>query len=260
MSHIKELKSAILIILVLLWACFIYWLFSSGIKLTSNISLLFLSLYFAAYILIWFLQRRYPNRLIKTIHIIVGIPLILPFGLLLSAINSISLLAHVFFFAVTCFILALLIPLILTQAFGIIIEEDIVLFIGLTLGSGIAIVLYRPILRFVYFLIPFKSNRSDVLKKNFKDDLTEYVLNKENIRLIIYLGYAVYLTAYSLQLLYGDGFFFSGEINRAVYQSFLCFLAIDRVLIYSQSLKFKPSILLSKLIEPFKMDDDKEKQ
>lgn len=254
MSVKKEIKSFILILLILAWGYFVFWLLSEGINQVNSNSTIFFGLYFLLYGLSLLGYKKRPNRFFKVSYTIVSIPLLVPLAIFFSAIGSISIISHVFLFIMTCLVSSLAVPLILIRIFEIPFEDEVVQFIGLTLGTTIAIVLYRPILKLVYYLAPFQYNRSEVLDKEFKNDATEYLLNKENIRLIIYSGYSIFLIINAIELFYNFEFIFTNEKDRAVYQSFICFLALDKALIYSQGIKFRPSILLEKLVGPFRLD------
>ncbi|MEC8883956.1 MAG: hypothetical protein VYD98_04805, partial [Bacteroidota bacterium] len=61
-------------------------------------------------------------------------------------------------------------------------------------------------------------------------------------------SFFIYLIVFSFQFLQNSSVFEIAEKDRAVYQSFLCFLAFDRLLLNSKRFILMPSELLKRMI------------
>lgn len=83
------------------------------------------------------------------------------------------------------------------------------------------------------------------------DKLTDYLLSENNVRFIIYCVYVVLLLKFNYEDFEQNNLSVISQNNRAILQSFVTFIAFDRALTLLKQLEFKPSNLLSKIIESF---------
>jgi hypothetical protein len=86
------------------------------------------------------------------------------------------------------------------------------------------------------------------MKKFRLDELIAHIINKENIRFVIYISFFIYLVVYSYKMLGNSSILETSLHDKAILQSFLCFLAFDRVILNSKQVVLLPSIFLNKLI------------
>lgn len=97
------------------------------------------------------------------------------------------------------------------------------------------------------------------MKKYKLDELIEYIINRQNIRFAIYVSFFIYIFIYSFQMLENSSLFVTDLRDKAILQSFLCFLAYDRLLLNSKIVALMPSKLLNKfLISIIGKDEKKE--
>lgn len=248
----KESKSTLLVLTIIITSLVIMFFLSMGMEhlnATKSVNWVF---YFFGYVvlLIFFgwLHKKFPNKLLKYLNIGISLPLAIFSFLFQFAIPTIGLVLHIFLFGLFAFAL----PLLLIRANEyfdyITLTEQTALFINLTFATCFSVAFYKQILNFVYRFGPFRIKESKKMKKFRLDELTEYILNKENIRFIIYSSFFIYLIIFSFQYLQNSSIFEIQEKDRAVYQSFLCFLAFDRILLNSKSFILLPSEFLNKMI------------
>ncbi|MCD8401305.1 hypothetical protein G1K66_12320 [Tenacibaculum finnmarkense] len=248
----KESKSTIFVLIIIIISLVIMFLLSMGMKhlnYAKNLNWLF---YFLGYIFllifVHWLRKKFPNKMLEYIDIGISFPLAIFLLLFQFTIPSIGLVLHIFLFVLFSFAFPLLLLRINEYFDYVTLTEQTTLFINLTFATCFSVAFYRQLLSFIYQFGPFKIKNSEKMKKFRLDELTEYVLNKENIRFIIYSSFFIYLIIFSFQLLQNSSVFEIAEKDRAIYQSFLCFLAFDRILLNSNKFILLPSQLLKKMI------------
>lgn len=208
------------------------------------------------YLFNW-LEQKFPNKFLKTINFIIVLPAAIFTVLYQLTIPSITLIFNVILFL----LVSLLIPLFLIKVntyleiFNLTTSTEV--FIVLSLIAIISLTFHKQILNFLYKYGPSRLKDSKKMKKYNLEEIIEYVVNKENIRFMIYTVFFIYLVIFSFQLLQEESIFEVKEIDKAVLQSFLCFLAYDRLLLNSSRFILLPSVLLNKFLNSMAAKDDK---
>ena len=202
-------------------------------------------------------ERKFNNIFLKWASLVISFPIILIFVILQSAIPVFAIVGYSFFLV----FYSLIIPLILIgiiKYFGLLELNDVsVTFILLTLTSCIVLCFYKPFIRIVQWHGPFKP-KSEKYKDYKLDKLSDYLINRQNIRFVIYTSYFIYLFWFSTELLSDSGPSEELKHFRGIYQSFLCFLAFDRIIAYSAQMKFLPSYILNVLIKNQNNDSNRD--
>ena len=85
-------------------------------------------------------------------------------------------------------------------------------------------------------------------KRTDFNKLTDYFLSENNIKFIIYFCYFLYLLVFNLFTFQEHSFYSSPMMDRAVLQSFITFIALERLLSNLKDLDFKPSEMLKLLL------------
>jgi chromate transport protein ChrA len=227
---------------------------------TKNYNWIFYFLgYVTLLILFNWLHRKFPNKLLEYINYGISFPLSIVLFLFQFAIPTMGLIIHTTLFILLSFSLPLIL-IRLNDYFNYFnLTDQTIIFINLTFATCFSVAFYKLILNIVYRFGPFRIKSSEKIKKFKLDELTEYVLNKENIRFIIYSSFFIYLLIFSFQYLQNSSIFEIGEKDRAVYQSFLCFLAFDRLLLNSKRFILMPSELLKKMLNSIVGDEEEKK-
>tara|TARA_R110001592_G_scaffold150002_1_gene375615 strand:+ start:170 stop:895 length:726 start_codon:yes stop_codon:yes gene_type:complete len=236
---------------------------SMGIEHLNTIKSYNWIFYFLGYvgllILLGWLHKKFPNKVLEYLNYVISFPLSLILFLFQFAIPTMGLVIHTILFVLLCYIIPLTL-IRLNEHFEYLEQTDqTVIFINLTLATCISVAFYKQILNVVYRFGPFRIKSSEKIKKFKLDELTDYVLNKENIRFIIYSSFFIYLLVFSFQYFQNSSIFEIAENDKAVYQSFLCFLAFDRLLLNIKKFLLIPSELLKKMLNSIVGDEKKQK-
>ena len=254
----KESKSTLLFLIIVIISLVIMVLLSMGMEHLNNTKNYSWILYFLGYllllILVSWLHKKFPSKILKFLNTGISFPLSIFLFLFEFALPTMGLILHIFLFG----LFAIAIPLSfvrMNEYFNYLpLTEQTTLFIILTFSTCFSVAFYRHILNFIYKFGPFMVKSSEKMKKLRLDELTEYVLNKENIRFIIYSSFFIYLIIFSFQFLQNSSVFEIAEKDKSVYQSFLCFLAFDRLLLNSNRFILMPSELLKRMINSIKQN------
>lgn len=227
---------------------------------TKNYNWIFYLLgYLALLIFFNWLHKKFPNKLLEYINYAFSLPLSIFLFLFQFARPATGIIIHTILFILLSFSFPLIL-IRLNDYFNYLkLTDQTIIFLNLTFAACFSIAFYKPILNIVYRFSPFRIKSSEKMKKFKLDELTNYVLNKENIRFIIYSSFFIYLIIFSFQYLQNSSIFEIEEKDRAVYQSFLCFLAFDRLLLNSKRFILIPSELLKKMINSIVGDKEEKK-
>lgn len=257
----KESKSTLLLLIIIVISLVIIFFFSMGLERLNNSKNYDWIFCFLSYVLLliicgW-LHKKYPNNIIKYLNAVVSFPLLIVLVLFQFTIPIIGLILNITFFGIFTVALPLLI-IKLNEYFNYLnITYETNLFITLTFSTSIAVTFCKQILNLLYQIGPVRTKDSEKMKIFNLEELTEYVLNRENIRFIIYSSFFVYLLVFSFQILQNTSVFEIEEKDRAVYQSFLCFLAFDRLLLNSNRFILLPSELLNRIFNSIRRQNKK---
>lgn len=259
MSFKKETKSTLLLLLIIGVSAVIIYIFALGLDYLSMQGKHTWVFYFIGYIIALFFTNWLKNKIqwkfFKIIDFIVSIPFLL-LGLLFHFIvPTMAIIFNTIIFVSFSLILPLLF-FQLNDFFNLFsLEEKIKPFIYLTFSTCFSVALFDQLLTLIFKIGPFKSDKYE--RYNLKE-LTGYILNKENVRFMIYTLFFIYLVMLSIQNLQGTSVFEVVEKDKAIYQSFLCFLAFDRLLLNSNRFILLPSVLLKKIISSLTNESDRD--
>lgn len=263
MNFKKEFKSVSILLIIFLISLVIILFLSKVTDYLNGINSLNFIFYFFCYLgsllLTGWLYNKFPIKVLKYLYYGISFPILILFLLIKFARPTMWLLLNGVLFIISCFI----IPTILLRLNNYFeyfnLAHQTTMFIKLTFASCVSVTLPKQILYIIYRFGPYGMIENKSFKKitNSKIiDLTNEILNKENIRFIIYTLFFVYLLVFSFQYLQNSTIFEIGEKDRAVYQSFLCFLAFDRLLLNSKRIILIPSRLLNKVMNSMRDDEE----
>lgn len=214
--------------------------------------------YLILFVLLSVINLKVNNKLLDKISQIILFPLGVLFAILTVILPFWALLIHLMLY----FIIAFLIPELPYRAlnyFHILdfLNEPTVLYLRITLTVLIS-VLFNPILRDIVCLIsPVRIKTSKKLKPYKLDKLTDYFLSSENVRFLVYGAYVLALLITNYYYFQGLSFNKSTELDKALLQSFVTFIAFERAFSLMKQLNFRPSELLTKIYNSIvnKVDD-----
>ncbi|MEM7086432.1 MAG: hypothetical protein AAF489_09630, partial [Bacteroidota bacterium] len=161
-----------------------------------------------------------------------------------------TLLMHLMFY----FIISVALPILIIRGlkhFELLsfLTESTLFFIQITLCVFISVLFNHQIRQIVYRISPARIRASKKLKPYELDKLTDYFISEENIRFLIYTLYFISLIAINLYDFQGFSLTENATFDKAILQSFLVYIAFDRVLSLLKELEFKPSTFLMKIAQ-----------
>lgn len=213
--------------------------------------------YFIFTLILSFISKKLNSKIFNKIELI----LTAPFGVIYLVLGLIVPFGGLFFNTIILFLMTFGIPFLLLNGldhifdFGL--KKATMVFISLTFASISSVYISKHILGFILKWSPITMDTYDEkpFRKDLKD-LTALFYQKNNVNFCIYLFYFIYLlfTAFS-KIQYGKPIF-NVEIDLAVLQSFLVFiafsnmvtkskdvnLAIDKILVLYFKIAFKDII------------------
>lgn len=128
------------------------------------------------------------------------------------------------------------------------ITSELYIYIILTFSVIVSTIFNFQIKHIVYIVSPFRVYYSIKLKKYKFKELIDYLISENNVRFIIYLSYFLYLIIFNAFNLQNQNFYNNPVVDKAILQSFITFIAFDSVLRNFKSLEFKPSEMLTKIL------------
>lgn len=109
--------------------------------------------------------------------------------------------------------------------------------------------------KLIYLVSPFRLTQLQKLKKIDFKELTDYLLSESNIKFIIYSIYFLYLIIINLFNFQQNSFYSNPETDKAVLQSFITFIALERLVTNLKELDFKPSEMIKRLLDTMTNND-----
>jgi hypothetical protein len=111
-----------------------------------------------------------------------------------------------------------------------------------------ATMMNEQVKRLTYLFSPVRLYFTKIAKRLEFNQLTDYFLSENNIKFIIYFCCFLYLLIFNLFTFQEHSFYSSPLMDRAILQSFITFLALERLLSNLEDLDFKPSEMLKLLL------------
>lgn len=109
--------------------------------------------------------------------------------------------------------------------------------------------------KLIYMVSPFRLTQLQKLKKIDFKELTDYLLSENNIKFIIYSIYFLYLLVINFFNFQQNSFYSNSETDKAVLQSFITFIALERLVTNLKELDFKPSEMIKRLLDTMTNND-----
>ncbi|MEZ4803395.1 MAG: hypothetical protein R2797_11535 [Gelidibacter sp.] len=251
MKHLnKELFSLILImasgIIILVLAIGIVYLVDTVLDVSKGVW------YILGYILLcaaFYIVGNYSkNRLFKKVHRF----LILPYTIFIEFMKvampyfvlQVNLIVYLFFSSI--------IPILfyLVDRFTGLLDLKITthIYLIVTVSVITATLLNKQMKRLTYMFSPIKLYSRYISNRFEFNRLTEYFLSEHTIKFVIYFSYFLYLLIFNFFTFQEHSLYSSPLMDRAVLQSFITFLALERLFSNLKDLNFKPSEMLKLLM------------
>ncbi|MCD9575603.1 hypothetical protein [Flavobacterium soyae] len=250
----KDFFSTLIIILINVLIVGFGYLFLLLINYSSKIDNLFLkiALYIIICIIIFQINKRFQSRILNIIAQIIYLPITILALFTAIAIPVLSIQISLYLYLALSF----LIPMIayrLDQYYQItVINLETWIYLVLTVGVIFAFLLHNQIKFVVDKTVVYFHNGSKRIQHFKLIELNDYIISLSNIKFIIFFLYLIYLIIVNVMTLQNTSFYENPNIDKAVLQSFVTFVAFDRVLSTIKLTEFRPSKLLEILKNSFK--------
>lgn len=257
MNNNNYLKEFVYIFFVLIINIVAYFFVSGffGIRILIGEAATFkflvgLGVYAMAFFAALFLVNRFPSKFLKIFLSIIFSPLIV-FFLLLFLLIPISVIQFgVIFFIGVCFLIPFLLLKFLMFVFTFEIPIPLMVYLTLTIGVIMPTLFHYQIKKLVSVILGFTKESSLVsLKSNPINGVFNYLLSEKNIKFLMFLIYLIIIICNNVFNLRQIPFLHSFDLDKAVLQSFVTFVAFDRVIANLKQLEFKPSDLFKKMLD-----------
>jgi hypothetical protein len=257
----KELLSLILIltsgILILGLAVGIVYFIDAILEMKYGIW--YLIGYFLMIATLFILGKRTKNTTVKRVKRLALLPFTLFIGFLSVAMPYFVLQIHLFVYLFFSAIVPILFYRLdrLTGLLDLKITTHIYLIV--TMSVITATLMNKQMKQLTYRFSPMQLYSTHVSKRYEFNQLTEYFLSEHTIKFVIYFSYFLYLLIFNLFTFQEHSLYSSPLMDRAVLQSFITFLALERLISNLKDLDFKPSEMLKLLLTSISGEDKNNK-
>lgn len=189
------------------------------------------------------INEKINNKIFNWIVKIIYFPIIIFTGYIHIITPIIMMQLGLYFY----FLLAITIPylaFIIDTKFSLLnLNFETWLYIILSIGSIMAISFHNKLI-----LITFKPNQFFFKKEENKDNelvqLAEHIISKSNIKSIIFLLFFLALFIFNILTFENQNNYIHKNIDKAILQSFVTFIAFERFIISSKETSFMPTEML----------------
>lgn len=243
----KELKATLIILSVIGLFFLVVYLCKKNYsdKLTP-----ILSVYFILSTILMTISSFFKNKYLTTLVKIIAFPFGLIYAILIIILPFWTLLVHLIFY----FSISIIIPLLLFRGLHYFHLMDFInrpteIYLKITLTVFICVLTNSIIRDLIYRIAPSRVRTSEKMKPYELEKLTDYFLSIDNIKFLIYAFYVIALLTTNCYNFQGKSFNSTAEIDKSILQSFVTFIAFDRVLTLLKALQFSPAKLLSRIYQ-----------
>ncbi|WP_089756545.1 hypothetical protein [Chryseobacterium soldanellicola] len=215
------------------------WIWLPIIYITTSCTLLLISL-------------NYKNKKLQLCVDIYLTPLFLVIAIAGILLPMITLLFQYSLYLMISFVIPGLILKILSYFQILILPNELKIYIIFTSAVFIAVLFNGKLRKFVQWLSSLYTKNYSFAKNAKLNALTDYVASQNIIKFLIYSIYVILLIVMNIHKLQGRSLYNNTNYDVAILQSFVTFLAFDKVHALSAQLDFKFSNLLSLLIYSIK--------
>lgn len=242
----KELLSTLIIILINILIIGIGYLFDFLLDYSSKVDYLFLKimLYIIFCIIVFQFNRKFKFLIIDIIAQIIYLPITFIAFFSIIAIPVLSIQISIILYLGLSFLLPMTIYRIDEHYHITILNFETWIYIILTLGVIFAFLFHSQIKFIVEKIMALMHQESKKIRKFKLIELNNYIISLSNIRFIIFTLYLIYLIIVNVMALQNQSFYKNPNIDKAVLQSFVTFVAFDRVIATVKLTEFRASKLL----------------
>lgn len=207
----------------------------------------FVLIYITLLITLFFLVQRVKNKFISLVLLILSSPIGILYIFGTIGIPFLILQVHLFFYLALCFIS----PVLLFYLYEFIgyPKTSIELKIYLILSSAVicSVVFHKQLKYVVHTFSPARFKTSEKLRPYNIEELSNYLLSENNIKLVVFVIYLIAIVFVNFYNFSDLTFYETANIDKAVLQSFVTYIAFDRIISSVKQVEFKPSEMVRKI-------------
>jgi len=247
----KELLSLFLIIAsgIIILGIAILLVFSISQFITLAHSGWYLAFYFLSIVISYFIHSRYHSSSARLIYKGLIFPVKIFKGFIKVSTPYLILQTHLALYLFFAGIIPLGFFLVDQMSDLINLNFPTHIYIMVTFSVVFATLGNAQLKKLIYLVSPFRLTQLQKLKKIDFKELTDYLLSESNIKFIIYSIYFLYLIIINLFNFQQHSFYSNPETDKAVLQSFITFIALERLVTNLKELDFKPSEMIKRLLD-----------
>lgn len=220
--------------------------FADYISTISNLYWI-LAIYFFVCILLYQINRKIKSKVFDFIVQAILLPISLLFGFVTVAIPILSTQVYLIAYLGLSFIIPLTLYRIDQSLELTVLKGEAWLYLIITIGVITATLFHKQITQLTFKIVPFTARKSEKMKRFKLVELCEYIVSKNNIKLVIYSIFFIALILFNFMGLQQSSYYENPNFDKAILQAFVTFIAFERILTSSKVTEFRPSQLLKAL-------------
>lgn len=251
MSKLKnEIKSIIAIIIIVVISIFVLFLVQKYIPKVYSFSILII--YFICSIIIFRVQNKIKNKILRGILNVLTFPYFLIYILLTFSVPIFILGINFIIFLIFSSIIPFTYKTIDQNFYHINITKYTDLYLCITIPLMTILIFHKYILKIINYINENNYGKGTNFEKFKINELANYVFDYKTIKFLIYTTYFTFLFIYSIYVINGQHFLTDSKNEKVILQSFISFIAFDRLVSNIKDFTITPSGLLDKLIKQIK--------
>jgi len=243
----KELKSTIIFVLINIMVIFLIYFGKFLKNYFSDVKYFWIGLviYFILTFLLTILNHRINFKVLRIATLILSFPISLIYVLVAILIPVLITQIYLILYFILSFILPYLLYTLDIKYSFLSLQIQTWIYIISTTGVIIAIIFNKQIDYLTFKIVPFTSLKKEKKKRSNLVELCNYIVSSSNIKLVIYSLYFIALIITNFLNFQDSSFFSTPDIDKAILQSFITFLAFERLTTNLELSEFRPSQLIS---------------
>lgn len=208
---------------------------------------IYLIIYVVLLVIAYILGGKIKNKIISFLYLLLASPFGIFYAVFTIAIPFLMLQVHLFLYLGLCF----LIPTLLYRLYEFLgftpITMQLQVYLTLSLTVICSIIFYKQIRYIVHTFSPARLKTSEKLKPYKIEELSNYLISENNIKFVVFVIYFIIIVIVNFYNFQDLSYYETEKIDKAVIQSFVTYIAFDRIISSLKQVEFKPSEMVKKL-------------
>jgi hypothetical protein len=251
---LKEISSSIGLILVNVIMFYMLILFGNSIEYIPTVKnwKIILLIYAVVLIILFFINAKFKNKITSFLILILTLPFSVFYLVFTIGIPFLFLQIHLFLYLTFCGAIPM-IGLKIYEYFNFpTLNLQLKVYLVLSMTVILATIFQKQIKFLVHKLSPARLKTSEKLRPYKIEKLSDYLLSENNIKFVVFVIFFILIVVINFSNLQELSYFQTTSVDKAVIQSFVTYIAFDRIITNLKKIEFKPSEMLKKIIESIK--------